>query len=174
VSEFEKRIRFERSKPKEKIQDLELFASIVKRLYSPDLSETFFTDRTPSYERIDNYGAIFYMKTYSSYANKDLYEMPVLSRSDIDSEERKQTIIKLYPQFEADMKMVMLDYGRTISSLGDNESLVMDIKLTRCEGCNIPKSIVLTAPMQIINQYGQQKISIESASKQIKIKKVMK
>ncbi len=173
ASEFEKSIRFERSKPKEKIQDLELFASILKRLYSPDLSETFFTERTPRYERIDNYGAIFYMKTYSSYANKDLYDMPVLSRSDIDSEERKQTIVKLYPKFESDMKKVMLDYGRTISSLKSDEVLSMDIKLTRCEDCDIPKSIVLTSPMDVIAQYGQQKISMESALKKIKVRKVM-
>jgi hypothetical protein len=71
------------------------------------------------------------------------------------------------------MKKVMLDYGRTISSLKSDEVLSMDIKLTRCEECDIPKSIVMTAPMGVISQYGQQKISLENALKKIKVKKVM-
>jgi len=172
-SEFEKRILFEKSKPKEKIQDLELFASIMKRLYSTDLSETFFMSNTPRYERMDNYGAIFYMKTYSSYSERNLYRMPSVGRSDVTSEERKELIIDMYPKFEKDMKRNMLDYGRTISSLDANEVLSLNITITRCKGCSIPKSIVLTVPASVLQNYSQGKITIDKALTEVDVKKNM-
>ena len=135
------KIEFKESEPKEKEQDLELFASIVKRLYSPDLSKTFFTSNTPNYERLEGFGVIFYMKTYSSYENDDLYRMPTLGRDDVSSEERKKTIEELYPQFEQDLKATVIEYGRTISSLQEDDVIMLKVVSTRCDQCSIPKSM---------------------------------
>jgi len=172
-SEFESKVVFEKSKLREKIQDLELFASIMRRLYSPDLTETFFTSNTPRYERMENYGAIFFMKTYSSYSEENLYRMPALGRSDVTSDERKEVIINMYPKFEKDLKINMIDYGRTISSLGSDEVLSLNVTLTRCKGCDIPKSIIATVSAGVLKDFNQGKITIEKAVSEVKVKKNM-
>lgn len=170
---FEGKVVFEKAKPREKIQDLELFASIIRRLYSADLSETFFTESTPRYEKMDNYGVIFYMKTFSSYSNDQLYQMPVLGRSDVTSDERIKTIQELYPKFESDIKRQLIEYGRTISSLGADETLSMNITLTRCKDCDIPKSIVVSVPVRVLQDVNQGKTRIDQAVSSVKVKKNM-
>lgn len=173
-SGFEGKVVFEKSKPHQKIQDLELFASIMRRLYSPDLSSTFFTSSTPRYERIDNYGAIFYMKTFSSYSEDNLYRMPVLDRSDVTNDERKKTIIQLYPKFEKELSRNMIEYGRTISSLNQDEVLSMNVTLTRCNDCGIPKSIVATISASILSDFNKGKISLENAIAKVEIRENVK
>lgn len=168
------RITFETSKPAGKHQDLELFASIVKRLYSPDLSDTYFTDRTPHYELLKDYGVIFYLKTYSSYSNNELYRMPVLGRSDVNLEERNKKVSELYPQFEKSIKETMIEYGRTIKTLQDDEKLTMKVKLTKCDGCGIPETLELSVSKKILSQYDQRKISLDKAMGAIKVKQTFK
>jgi len=170
--ELVNRITFTDSNSSKKYPDLELFASIVKRLYSPDLSETFFTDRTPTYEILKDFGVIFYMKTYSSYSSRDeLYRMPVLARSDVNLEERNETIIKLYPDFERSLKETMIEYGRTIKSLDESGVLMFKVKLTKCDGCDIPESIDASVSKSVLTQYDQRKIGLDEAMQKIKIRK---
>jgi hypothetical protein len=166
-----KRIEFTESKPAEKEQDLELFASIVRRLYSPDLSKTFFTEKEPRYERLNGFGVIFYMNTYSSYENDRLYSMPVLGRDDVDADERKKTIEELYPVFEEELKEVLVEYGRTIKSVDDDEVIMMKIKSTRCKDCSIPESLELTVKKSILSQFDQRKISLDEAKRSVKIQR---
>jgi len=99
--------------------------------------------------------------------------MPSVGRSDVTSEERKELIIDMYPKFEKDMKRNMLDYGRTISSLDANEVLSLNITITRCKGCSIPKSIVLTVPASVLQNYNQGKITIDKALTEVDVKKNM-
>lgn len=174
IKELINRITFKTSEPAEMHKDLELFASIVKRLYSPDLSETYFTDRTPHYELLKDYGAIFYLKTYSSYSNNDLYSMPVLGRSDIDLEERNKKVTELYPQFEKSIKETMIEYGRTIKTLKGDEILMLKVKLTKCDGCGIPETLELSVSKQVLSQYDQRKLSLDKAMGAIKVKKTFK
>lgn len=172
--ELVNRITFTTSEPVEIHQDLELFAIIVKRLYSPDLSETYFTNRTPHYELLKDYGVIFYLKTYSSYSNNDLYRMPVLGRSDVNLEERNKKVTELYPQFEKSIKETMIEYGRTIKTLKDDEILMLKVKLTKCDGCGIPETLELSVLKQVLSQYDQRKLSLDKAMGAIKVKKTFK
>ena len=172
--ELVNRITFTTSEPVEIHQDLELFAIIVKRLYSPDLSETYFTNRTPHYELLKDYGVIFYLKTYSSYSNNDLYRMPVLGRSDVNLEERNKKVTELYPQFEKSIKETMIEYGRTIKTLKDDEILMLKVKLTKCDGCGIPETLELSVSKQVLSQYDQRKLSLDKAMGAIKVKKTFK
>ena len=174
LEEFKKRIVIKTKEPEKKRADLEMFASIFKQFYSPKLSKTFFTEGTPSYEILDNFGAIFKIRTYSSYVEGKLYYMPVLGEEKVDSDDRKETIEKLYPEFESDIKNFIIDYGRTIKSLEDDDMLVLKISMTRCEECSIPRSIEVTVKMEVLKQFDQQKLSREKALAAIEIKKDFK
>jgi hypothetical protein len=135
------------------------------------MSKTFFTESTPSYEILDNFGVIFTIRTYSSYVEGDLYYIPGTGKEKVSSAERKAIIEDLYPKFESDLKSFIIDYGRTIRSLGDDDMLLLKIGLTKCEECAIPKSIDVSVKMSVLKQFDQQKISREKALAAIEIKK---
>ena len=171
---FKEKVVVNRAAPERKSADLDMFASIFKQYYSPKMSTTFFTERTPAYEILDNFGVIYSISTYSSYVDGRYYSMPVLDKKRVSPEERKDAIEELYPKFESDIKSFIIDYGRTIRSLQEDEMLLLKIKMTRCEDCTIPKTIDVSVKMSVLKQFDQQKISREKALASIEIKKNFK
>ena len=67
--------------------------------------------------------------------------MPTVGLEDVDQATRDKTVKELYPKFEQELKDNILEYGRTLKSLKDDEVLVFQVKLTRCVGCEIPSII---------------------------------
>jgi hypothetical protein len=171
---FKEKVNIKRAAPEKKSADLDMFANIFKQYYSPKMSTTFFTERTPNYEILDNFGVIYTISTYSSYVDGRYYSMPVLDRKNVSSEERKEAIEELYPKFESDIKSFIIDYGRTIRSMQEDDMLLLKIKMTKCEDCTIPKSIDVSVKMNVLKQFDQQKISREKALASIEIKKNFK
>jgi hypothetical protein len=153
--------------------DLELFSSIFNRLYRPDLSKTYFTQENVYYERMKDFGAIYYMQVYSSSPMDDprRHEMPTLKLDDVDQATRDKKVKELYPVFEKDVKQNMLEYGRTLRSLKDNESLVLNIRLTKCEACGIPSTLELSVPNAVLRDYGMGKLTMDAAMAKVNVKK---
>jgi hypothetical protein len=157
--------------------DLELFSSIFNRLYRPDLSKTFFTEQNVYYERMKDYGVIYYMQVYSSNSNSGSkredfrYSMPTLGLDNLSQSERDKKVVELYPRFEKDIKEDMLEYGRTIKSLNPDEQLILNIKLTKCDGCGIPSSLELSVKADVLSSYASGKITKEQALAKISVKK---
>ena len=100
--------------------DLELLSSIFSRLYRPDLSKTFFVQDNVYFERLKDYGVVYYMQALSSqelgYTRR--YVMPTVGLEDVDQATRDKTVKELYPKFEQELKDNILEYGRTLKSLG--------------------------------------------------------
>ena len=78
---------------------------------------------------------------------------------------------ELYPLFAKSIKEDMLEYGRTMKSLKDDESLILNIKMTRCVGCGIPSSLELTVKNSILKEYSSGKLTKEAAMQKITEKK---
>ncbi|MBX2971229.1 MAG: hypothetical protein KF803_17815 [Cyclobacteriaceae bacterium] len=153
--------------------DLELLSSIFNRLYRSDLSNTFFTDEGIYYERLKDFGAVYYMRVYSSnqLPNTNLFNMPTARLSEVDQAARDKKVKELYPTFEKDIKENLIEYGRTVKSLGDNESLIFNVRLTKCEGCGIPSSIELTVKGSVLKDYASGKVTKEAAIGKVAVKK---
>ena len=153
--------------------DLELLSSIFNRLYRSDLSNTFFTDEGIYFERLKDFGAVYYMRVYSSnqLPNTNLFNMPTARLNEVDQAARDKKVKELYPAFEKDIKENIIEYGRTVKSLGDNESLIFNVRLTKCEGCGIPSSIELTVKGSVLKDYASGKVTKEAAIGKIAVKK---
>jgi hypothetical protein len=81
--------------------DLELLSSIFSRLYRPDLSKTFFIQDNIYFERLKDYGVIYYMQALSSQERGlKRYVMPTVGLDDVDQITRDKKIKELYPKFE--------------------------------------------------------------------------
>lgn len=172
--QFDKKIKVINSEIDDELQpDLELLTSIFNRLYRPDLSKTFFTEDNIYYERMKDYGAIYYLQVYSSNQNdfNGRYVMPTVGLGDLDQAARDKKVKELYPQFEKDIKEDILEYGRTVKSLKPEESLIFNIKLTRCDGCGIPSSLEISVKSAVLNDYSSGKLSKEAALGKMSIKK---
>jgi hypothetical protein len=152
--------------------DMELFASIFSRLYREDLSKTYFSGNNVYYERLKDYGAIFYMQVYSSSPVGDRrVNMPTLGLEDIDEETRNKKVKELYPQFEQELKENILEYGRTLKSLGDNEVLVFNTILTKCVDCGIPSTLEISIKASTLKEFGAAKIDKNAAVGKFTVKK---
>lgn len=152
--------------------DLEMLSSIFGRLYRPDLSSTYFVEGNVYYDRLADFGAVFYMRVVSSVEReKDRYSMPTLKLQNLTKEERERKVTELYPRFEQEMKEHILEYGRTVKSLGDDESLVFNVRLTKCDGCGIPATLELAIKGKALKDFASGKISKEAALSRFTVKK---
>jgi len=154
--------------------DIELFSSILSRLYQQDLSKTYFVDRSGinNYERLKDFGVIFYMQMRSSTQTiNNLHTMPTLQLREIDKQTRDSKVKELYPVFEKEIKEHVLDYGRTIKSLKDDESLILNIRLTECKDCGIPASLELSLKESVLKDFNSGKLTKDAALTKINVKK---
>lgn len=152
-------------------QDMEMLSSIFSRLYRPDLSTTYFVEGNVYYERLKDFGAIYYMQMVSSSERMDQFTIPTLRLQGLDQEARDKKVTELYPAFEEGLKDNVLEYGRTIKSLKDDEKLIFNISLTKCEGCGIPNTLELSVPASVLKDYGSGKVSKSEAMSKFNLKR---
>jgi len=156
----------------ERSQDLELITTIFDRLYQPDLSKTFFTEEDSYYERLKDYGAIFYMNVYSSnQLDRGYFNMPTQNLEKVSEEERNEKVKELYPAFEKELKENILEYGRTVKSLKPEEVLVFNVRLTKCKTCGIPSTLEITTRASVLNDYMMGKLDKNAALAKLEVKK---
>jgi hypothetical protein len=152
--------------------DMEMLASIFSRLYRPDLSKTYFVQGNVYYERLKDYGAVFYMQMLSSnQTSLNRFQIPTLELGNLDEETRDRKVKELYPAFEQDVKENILEYGRTVKSLKDEEILVFNILLTKCVGCGIPSTLEFTIQGKTLKEYGSGKIQKSDAMSKFTVKR---
>ena len=156
----------------ERYPDLELLSTIFKRLYSSDLSKTYFMSSTPYYERMNDFGATFFMQFYSSNGSgSERWDMPTVGMEDLSQAERDKKVTELYPVFEKDLKENFIEYGRTLNSLKDEEILIFDVTLTKCKGCDIPSTVELSVMAGVLKDYSSGKVTKENALAKVNLKK---
>lgn len=152
--------------------DLELLSSIFDRLYRPDLSKTYYMEGGIYYERLKDFGVIYYMHTVSSSRDDfNRHFMPTLKIQDVDQATRDKKVKELYPAFEKEVKENILEYGRTLKSLKGNEVLVFNISLTKCEKCSIPAFLELSVKSSVMSDYSSGKITKDAALATFNVKK---
>ena len=169
---FVSRIEITKKEPNKKIADLEMFANIFDRYYSSDLTETFYSQGVPSYELLEGFGVIFQIKAASHRGTYRIKQRSAGSNtwSAVTPEQVSDDLKNLYAKFKEDLKAFMLDYGRTIRSLKDDDTISLKIKLSSCRDCKIPKSMEVSTKMSVLKQYDQQKLSRDKALARIEIK----
>lgn len=167
--EFMKRIRVTTAEVTGEVEpDLELLSTIFSRLYRQDLATTFFVDGTIPYERLKDFGVVYYMRVFSANRTfNSTYDMPTVGLQDISQQERDAKVRELYPLFESELKENILEYGRTLKSLGDEEQLVFNVALTQCHQCQIPSTLELSIQGSDLKAYNEGKTNRQTAIEKI-------
>ncbi|MDV3307728.1 MAG: hypothetical protein LOY03_02790 [Cyclobacteriaceae bacterium] len=167
--EFIKRIKVTTAEVTGEVEpDLELLSTIFSRLYRQDLATTFFVDGTIPYERMKNFGVVYYMRVFSANRTfNSTYDMPTVGLQNIDQQERDAKVKELYPRFEKELKENILEYGRTLKSLKDGEQLVFNVALTQCHQCHIPSTLELSIQGSDLKAYNEGRTDRETALSKI-------
>ena len=97
--------------------------------------------------------------------------MPTLGLSNIDAETKNKKIREVYPKFEQGLKEDIIEYGRTLKTLRDDEVLVFQVKVTRCPECGIPATLEYTVKADVLRDFNAAKISRDAAIAKISLKK---
>lgn len=151
----------------------EVFSSMLERLYEIDLSDTYYMANEPGYDRMENFGITYYLKFYSSTVHDDNnYSLPTISKKNVSKVERNKIVDEMYPGFLRGFKQNILDYGHVLKNLSADEMLVFHMKLTSCEGCNMPSVISVSLKKSIIDDYRAGTLSLEKAMELIEVKNV--
>jgi hypothetical protein len=98
------------------------------------------------------------------------YIMPTVGLENIDLETRNKKVTELYPKFEQELKENIVEYGRTLKSIKDNELLVFQIRMTKCPDCGIPSSLELSLNGNVLKEFSSGKVSREAAINKIMVK----
>lgn len=152
--------------------DLELLSTIFSRLYRPDLSSTFFIEGTVPYERLRDFGVVYYMQVYSANRTfNSTYDMPTVGLHNISQAQRDETVKQLYPKFEQELKENIVEYGRTLKSLAGDEQLIFNVSLTQCHQCRIPATLELSVEGSVLKSYNEGKTGKEAAISSISLKR---
>jgi hypothetical protein len=152
--------------------DMELLSSILNRLYRADLSNTYFTDNNIYYERLKDYGVIYYMEVFSSTeASFDRVNMPTQDLQNIDKATRDKKVTELYPKFEQELKENVLEYGRTLKSLKPEEMLMVNVMLTKCKSCGIPSTVEVSVKASVLKDFDAGKLDKNAALSKFSVKK---
>jgi hypothetical protein len=90
----------------------------------------------------------------------------------VDQETRNKKVVELLPKFEQELKENILEYGRTLKSLKDEEVLVFNVRLTDCQGCKIPASLEISIKNNALQQFSTGKLDKNTAMGMFSVKKV--
>lgn len=154
------------------LPDLELISSIFSRLYTVDLSKTYFIEEIVTYERLKDYGAIFYMQTYSTnQVDYNRFAVPTAGLTNVDLETRNKKVTELYPAFEQELKENMLEYGKTVKSLQDDEVLVFQVQITLCPDCGIPSTLECSVKAGVLKALNAGTLDKKTALDKISVKR---
>ena len=99
------------------------------------------------------------------------YVMPTLGLENVDQVTRDKKVKEIYPKFEQELKDNILEYGRTLKSLKDEEVLVFQVRITRCAGCAIPATLDYTIKSSVLKDLNNGKIKKSDALQKFETKK---
>ncbi|HET8858506.1 hypothetical protein [Marivirga sp.] len=153
-------------------KDLTLLNTILKRLYAQDLSETYYLNGGMPTEQIEGLGVIFYMDMVSSIRNgNESWNIPTQNKENLNQAERDDLIKNIYPKFEEELKKNIIEYGKNVSSLAENEQLIFKVGITKCEGCKIPETLELQIKSKTLKDLKSGKLTDKEALNEIKVVK---
>lgn len=152
--------------------DLELLSSIFTRLYRVDLAKTFFVEQQVYFDRLRDFGVVYYMQTLSTtQTSYSSFDLPTLGLENVDLPTRNKKVTELYPRFEQELKENILEYGRTAKALGNDESLIFKVNITPCPNCGIPATLELSIKGNVLKDYQSGKITKDVALGKFILKK---
>lgn len=133
-----------------------------------------------NYQRLEGLGVIYEMNMRSSSVyfvhtqkNRNGKGSNSTWKNDDDegSSKKNEALSELYDKFITDLKRNMVEYGRTLRSLPQEEWLIVEANMPHCKSCDLPGKVEMKIQKKVLESYDKRSISLEKAMDSIKITK---
>lgn len=161
--------------------DAKILAGILDDLLQSSMDGKFKRRGKTTWTYFDGFGLMFNIQMGTQVGNglviysQGVSDTRVINRSEREEEREKaiKEIEAAYPEFENLLKENVIQYGRTLRSLGEGESVIVNVDLgSYFNQSELPRSIRMIVPKSSIDAYARGQKSLEQVKKEIDIKKM--
>ncbi|MBO6497250.1 MAG: hypothetical protein JJ978_16920 [Roseivirga sp.] len=162
--------------------DAKILAGILDDLMQTSMDGKFRRRSKTNWTYFDGFGLMFniQMSTSSSTSEMIIYSQSartITRTEDSEVEKEREELMKeleeAYPDFEDMLKENIVQYGRTLRSLGAGESVIVNVDFgSGVRDSKMPRSIRMVVPKSSIDAYAKGQKSLEQVKKEIDIKKL--
>lgn len=162
--------------------DAKILAGILDDLMQSSLDGKFRRRSKTSWTYFEGFGLMFNIQMGTQVSNGlVIYSQGgagTISRVDADDrekerEEKLKEIEEAYPEFENMLKENIIQYGRTLRSLGSGESVIVNVDFgSSFRDSKLPRSIRMIVPKSSIEAFAKGQKSLDQVKKEIDIKQL--
>ncbi|GHE70348.1 hypothetical protein [Roseivirga thermotolerans] len=164
--------------------DAKILAGILDDLLQSSMDGKFRRRGRTNWTYFDGFGLMFNIQLSTSVSgNVAILSQTigsgtrVVSKNSEDKqkeiEEAMKAVEEAYPDFENMLKENVIQYGRTLRSLGSNESVIINVDLgSAYRNANIPRSIRMVIPKSTIDAYAKGQKSLDQVKNEIDVTKM--
>ena len=161
--------------------DAKILAGILDDLMSNTMDGKFKRRNRTSWTYFDGFGLMFNIQMGTSIGSGLVVysqvgsSSKVVNRSETEKEREEQikALEEAYPEFENMLKENIIQYGRTLRSLGTGESVIVNVDFGSVyRDSKLPRSIQMIVPKSSIDAYAKGQKSLDQVKKEIDIKQL--
>lgn len=161
--------------------DAKILAGILDDLMQSSMDGKFKRRSRTTWSYFDGFGLMFNIQMGTQVSSgMVVYSQGgsgsrVINRSEAEKEreENLKELEEAYPEFENMLKENIVQYGRTLRSLGSNESVIVNVDFGGYfSDSKLPRSIRMIVPKSSIEAYAKGQKSLEQVKKEIDIKQL--
>ncbi|KYG72636.1 MULTISPECIES: hypothetical protein [Roseivirga] len=162
--------------------DAKILAGILDDLMQSSMDGKFRRRSKTNWTYFDGFGLMLNIQMSTSMRGTDVLVYSqgsrVISRVDESDKEKERADLakeleEAYPEFENMLKENIIQYGRTLRSLGAGESVIVNVDFgSIIRDSKMPRSIRMIIPKSSIDAYAKGQKSLEQVKKEIDIKKL--
>jgi len=166
----------------EDMNDANILAGILDNLLQSSMDGKFRRRNKTSWTYFDGFGLMFniQMTTKASpsivvrgYTGDGPNSAVTIKRDDDKAKEDEELVKAMeeaYPEFEKMLKENIVQYGRTLRSLGEGESIIVNVDFgSLIQNSKLPRSIRMVVPKSNIDAYARGQKSLEQVVKDIDV-----
>ncbi len=162
-------------------RDVKIFAGIMDDLFNSMSDGKFKRRGRTSYSYFEGFGLMYNLKFSSNTSRNVVFATAdgAIIETDNNLEENKKreeyykAVEEAFPDFERQLKQNILEYGRTLRSVKDDEVIIVNVDMgSTYRKTKIPRSLQMIIPKKLINEYARGSKSLEKAADEIDVKKL--
>ncbi|MEM6845998.1 MAG: hypothetical protein AAF632_27555 [Bacteroidota bacterium] len=167
---------------------------ILSRIFSQQLDgdqagavqQAGFRLKNLYYQSIPKFGVLYYLNftPYSSLNNQFVSAVRKMREQDAVTDSSTQALAKTiqqgktrqnkqiqegYPLALQEVKSYLLEYGRTLVDLPDQQQVGIVIDWPECKKCQIPEQTIMTVTGEVLRQYNLNKRTLSDAKERIQL-----
>ena len=186
------KVDIQETQTKKTIPNFQVMSGVIKGLYRQNVTKSYYSYSDVTYQPLNKFGVLYSLRFYERVnADEDESYVHIRDGEVIDSDslrarksgnyeaiktKRQQVNQKAYQIFEQEIKQYLIEYGKLIQGLSDNETLALHVTMPQhwytADDSKVPKGVLLTIKASVLKGVKSGKMTEESAKNEVKLIKL--